>query len=176
MPTYDYRCRACGHEFELFQSMSEGVKRKCPECERLQLERLIGSGAGILFRGSGFYETDYRSKSYKEAAAKEKDGSKSSSQDSKGKDSKGKLRTENTKVGAICCLSARHYTSQGLEPVRAGAAATWCSRTLSVSRRSTSAARSWPRRSARGGCFPRWKSMSPLRTRTPAALPTMPTS
>ena len=72
MPTYDYICRSCGHEFELFQQMSAPVKRKCPECGTLKLERLIGTGAGVLFKGSGFYETDYRSDSYKKAADAEK--------------------------------------------------------------------------------------------------------
>ena len=65
MPTYDYRCRACDHEFEHFQSMTSKVLRKCPECGKLQLQRLIGAGAGLLFKGSGFYITDYRSDSYK---------------------------------------------------------------------------------------------------------------
>ena len=72
MPTYDYRCRACGHELEMFQSMSEGPKRKCPECGELKLQRLIGTGAGILFKGSGFYETDYRSSSYEKDKAADK--------------------------------------------------------------------------------------------------------
>jgi putative FmdB family regulatory protein len=72
MPTYDYRCNACGHEFELFQSMSDPVKKKCPECSKLALERLIGAGAAVLFKGGGFYETDYRSESYKKAADAEK--------------------------------------------------------------------------------------------------------
>ena len=63
MPTYDYVCRACEHRFEHFQSMQDPVLRKCPECGRLKLERLIGAGAGILFKGSGFYETDYKRKS-----------------------------------------------------------------------------------------------------------------
>ncbi|MEX0876458.1 MAG: zinc ribbon domain-containing protein [Phycisphaerales bacterium] len=67
MPTYDYRCNNCGHEFELFQSMSEGLKKKCPACAKLTLERLIGTGAALIFKGSGFYETDYRSKDYKSA-------------------------------------------------------------------------------------------------------------
>ena len=67
MPTYDYRCNACGHEFEEFQMMSDGVLRKCPECGKLKLERLIGSGAGFVFKGSGYYVTDYRSKSYDDA-------------------------------------------------------------------------------------------------------------
>ncbi|MEN0020453.1 MAG: zinc ribbon domain-containing protein [Planctomycetota bacterium] len=72
MPTYDYRCSACAHEFELFQSMSDKVKKKCPECSKLALERLIGTGAAVLFKGSGFYETDYRSQSYKKAAEADK--------------------------------------------------------------------------------------------------------
>ena len=63
MPTYDYVCRACEHRFEHFQSLHEPTLRKCPECGRLKLERLIGAGAGILFKGSGFYETDYKRKS-----------------------------------------------------------------------------------------------------------------
>ncbi len=72
MPTYEYRCAACDHEFELFQSMSASHKRKCPECGRLKLERLIGTGAAVIFKGSGFYQTDYRSESYKKAAEKDK--------------------------------------------------------------------------------------------------------
>jgi len=72
MPTYDYRCNACDHEFELFQSMTEKVKRTCPECGKKTLERLIGTGAALLFKGSGFYETDYRSESYKKAAEADK--------------------------------------------------------------------------------------------------------
>src|SRR6185436_15759896 len=60
MPTYDYVCRACEHRFEHFQSMQEPHLRKCPQCGKDRLERLIGSGAGILFKGSGFYETDYK--------------------------------------------------------------------------------------------------------------------
>lgn len=72
MPTYDYQCDGCGHEFELFQSMTASVKRKCPECGKLKLKRLIGIGAAVLFKGGGFYETDYRSDSYKKGAAAEK--------------------------------------------------------------------------------------------------------
>ena len=72
MPTYDYVCDACGHQFDLFQQMSDPVRRKCPKCGTLKLRRLIGTGAGVLFKGSGFYETDYRSDSYKKAADAEK--------------------------------------------------------------------------------------------------------
>ncbi|MEZ6005664.1 MAG: zinc ribbon domain-containing protein [Planctomycetota bacterium] len=74
MPTYDYRCNACGHTFELFQTMSEREKRKCPECGKNKLERLIGMGAGLLFKGEGFYKTDYRSSDYKKAAAADQSG------------------------------------------------------------------------------------------------------
>jgi putative FmdB family regulatory protein len=75
MPTYDYSCAACGHTFELFQSISESRKRKCPRCKKPKLERLIGHGAGILFKGGGFYQTDYRSDSYKKSESAEKSGS-----------------------------------------------------------------------------------------------------
>lgn len=71
MPTYDYECQACSHHFETFQSITAGALRKCPACGRLRLRRLIGSGGGVLFRGSGFYQTDYRSASYQEGARKE---------------------------------------------------------------------------------------------------------
>ncbi|HEX6884592.1 MAG TPA: FmdB family zinc ribbon protein [Planctomycetota bacterium] len=68
MPTYDYVCKACGHELELFQNISEAPKKKCPACKKSRLERKIGGGAGFLFKGSGFYLTDYRSESYRKAA------------------------------------------------------------------------------------------------------------
>jgi len=69
MPTYDYQCDACGHEFELFQGINDATKKKCPECKKLKLRRLFGTGAALMFKGSGFYETDYRSESYKKGAA-----------------------------------------------------------------------------------------------------------
>ena len=68
MPTYDYVCDACGHAFELFQSMTDAVKKTCPECGKKKLRRLIGAGGAIVFKGSGFYKTDYRSDSYKKGA------------------------------------------------------------------------------------------------------------
>jgi len=64
MPTYDYVCDACEHAFEEFQMMSAKVLKKCPECGKAKLRRLIGTGAGVIFKGGGFYETDYRSDSY----------------------------------------------------------------------------------------------------------------
>ena len=68
MPTYDYQCGGCGHEFEEFQSFSEKALTTCPKCKKKKLQRLFGTGAAILFKGSGFYETDYRSEGYKAAA------------------------------------------------------------------------------------------------------------
>ncbi len=62
MPTYQYECSACGHQFEILQSMNDKRLSKCPECKKSKLERLIGSGNGIIFKGSGFYETDYKNK------------------------------------------------------------------------------------------------------------------
>src|SRR5262245_15444511 len=72
MPTYEYKCNACGHQFELFHSMKDAPKRKCPDCGKNALERLIGTGAAVIFKGSGFYQTDYRSESYKKGAEAEK--------------------------------------------------------------------------------------------------------
>ena len=84
MPTYDYECDACGHTFEEFQQISDKLLRTCPNCKRRKLRRLIGSGAAILFKGKGFYQTDYRSKEYVEKAKAEKaTASASTSSDSK---------------------------------------------------------------------------------------------
>jgi putative FmdB family regulatory protein len=85
MPTYDYECDACGHTFEQFQNISEPHLTKCPACKKSKLRRLFGAGAAVVFKGSGFYQTDYRSDSYKKSAAAEK---KSSDGGSSGGDSK----------------------------------------------------------------------------------------
>ena len=90
MPTYDYVCDACQHQFEIFHSIKDEPKRKCPECGRQKLRRLIGPGAAIVFKGSGFYKTDYRSESYKKAAATEK----SSNSPSKASDGSGKEKSK----------------------------------------------------------------------------------
>lgn len=70
MPTYEYECSACGHGFEALQSMTEAKLIKCPKCGKAKLHRLIGSGAGMIFKGSGFYETDYKRKPEPVAAEK----------------------------------------------------------------------------------------------------------
>jgi putative FmdB family regulatory protein len=68
MPTYEYECQACKHRFDELQSFSEAHLKKCPVCKKNKLQRLLGAGAAIIFKGSGFYQTDYRSDSYKSAA------------------------------------------------------------------------------------------------------------
>jgi len=95
MPTYDYLCDACDHSFELFQSITAPVKRKCPECGKLKLRRLIGPGAAIVFKGSGFYTTDYRSESYRKAAEAEKKSATGSGDSAK---ANGKGKTEGKKA------------------------------------------------------------------------------
>jgi putative FmdB family regulatory protein len=72
MPTYDYVCENCEYQFEQFQSITAKAIRKCPKCGKVSLQRLIGAGAGVIFKGSGFYQTDYRSEGYKKAAESEK--------------------------------------------------------------------------------------------------------
>lgn len=72
MPTYEYKCSGCEKVIEVFQSITSKPIKKCPECGKLKLKRMLGVGAGLIFKGSGFYQTDYRSESYKKAAEGEK--------------------------------------------------------------------------------------------------------
>jgi putative FmdB family regulatory protein len=76
MPTYEYHCDACEHHFDEFQSFSDKPLKKCPQCGKPKLRRIFGTGAAVLFKGSGFYQTDYRSESYKAAAKAEQEGAK----------------------------------------------------------------------------------------------------
>ncbi|PQO42191.1 FmdB family zinc ribbon protein [Blastopirellula marina] len=89
MPTYEYQCDACDHKFEEFQSISADPLTKCPECKKKKLRRLFSTGGGLLFKGSGFYITDYRSDSYKKSAEKGSKSSDSSSSKPAKSDSKG---------------------------------------------------------------------------------------
>lgn len=75
MPTYDYKCKACDHTWEEFQSIKAPATKKCPSCGKSKAERQIGAGAGLIFRGSGFYITDYRSDAYKKSADADKPAS-----------------------------------------------------------------------------------------------------
>jgi putative FmdB family regulatory protein len=99
MPTYEYICDSCQHHFEKFQSIKARPIRKCPKCDKQSVQRLIGAGAGIIFKGSGFYETDYRSEGYKKAAESEKKDStskdtKKDKTESKAKDTKSAEKSE----------------------------------------------------------------------------------
>ncbi len=87
MPTYDYKCQDCGHTFEKFQSISARKLRKCPRCGG-KLKRLVGTGAGVIFKGTGFYQTDYRSAEYKKAEKKEKESLKTPPKKADKKESK----------------------------------------------------------------------------------------
>ena len=84
MPTYDYECSACHHKWELFQSIKAEPEKKCPACKKKKARRLIGAGAGLIFKGSGFYLTDYRSKSYKDAAKADKSAAESAAKSDSG--------------------------------------------------------------------------------------------
>ena len=94
MPTYEYACTACSHEFEAFQPITADPIRVCPECDEEKVERLISGGAGLIFKGSGFYITDYRSDGYKEAAKKDKEAASGKKSDGKKSESK---KTSNAK-------------------------------------------------------------------------------
>ncbi|QDT95779.1 FmdB family zinc ribbon protein [Gimesia aquarii] len=87
MPTYDYECSQCEHKWEEFQSITAKPLRKCPACGKLRAKRVIGAGAGIIFKGSGFYQTDYRSSSYKKAAEADSKAQSASSESKTSKDS-----------------------------------------------------------------------------------------
>ena len=104
MPTYDYECDACGHSWELFQKITEESIRQCPDCGRKKARRLFGTGAAIVFKGSGFYQTDYRSESYRKGEkdakgsdSESKSESKSDSRESSAKKSDhNQTKTEST--------------------------------------------------------------------------------
>ncbi len=102
MPTYDYVCDKCGHEFEYFQSMSDDLLTDCPECKaKGKVRRLIGCGAGIIFKGSGFYETDYKRKSSSGSSSESSNASTSSNKskdDNKSRDKKKSSDAKSTKT------------------------------------------------------------------------------
>ena len=103
MPTYDYQCEACDHAFEEYQSIKAKPIRKCPSCGQRKLVRLIGTGGGVIFKGSGFYQTDYRSAEYKKSAEAEKktaEKSKPKDKSSKGESSPSKSAGKASESGS----------------------------------------------------------------------------
>jgi putative FmdB family regulatory protein len=109
MPTYEYHCDACEHHFDEFQSITESPLKKCPKCNKPKLRRIFGTGAAILFKGSGFYQTDYRSESYKSAAKAEEAKSAPPAESAKSADAapaNGKADTGKTKTGGKSSKSA----------------------------------------------------------------------
>ncbi|OQA00476.1 MAG: Zinc ribbon domain protein [Planctomycetes bacterium ADurb.Bin401] len=95
MPTYDYRCENCNHHFEKFQSITASAMKKCPKCGKSTLVRLIGTGAAVIFKGSGFYQTDYRSDSYTQASKKESEsGTKKEEKTETKSEAKSETKTE----------------------------------------------------------------------------------
>jgi putative FmdB family regulatory protein len=94
MPTYEYLCEKCEHEFEQLQPITAKALRKCPLCGKMSLKRLIGTGAGIIFKGSGFYQTDYRSESYKKATKSETSTSGSGGSGTGGKSKEAKPKAK----------------------------------------------------------------------------------
>ena len=105
MPTYDYVCDACQHEFELVQPMKDDPIKKCPECGKPKLRRLFGTGAAIMFKGSGFYQTDYRSESYKKAAAADKTAASGESKSTS--DTKSESKSESKSSGSESTPSSK---------------------------------------------------------------------
>ena len=94
MPTYDYECDACHHKWELFQSIKADPIKACPACKKKKARRVIGPGAGIIFKGSGFYQTDYRSSSYQQAAEADQKAQSSASSDATKSESKSETKSE----------------------------------------------------------------------------------
>jgi putative FmdB family regulatory protein len=113
MPTYDYICDACGHEFEAYESIKSESQRTCPVCKENKLRRKIGAGAAILFKGSGFYQTDYRSESYKKSAKADQPPDSSSKPDSAKSDSP---KNESAKKESARSDSARSDSAKADSP------------------------------------------------------------
>jgi len=124
MPTYDYQCGACEHRFELFQSITAKAVKKCPACGKLKVRRLIGTGAGVIFKGSGFYCTDYRGKDYTEAAKKDSAGpggaTGSSTSDGAGASTGVATKTENATAKTESATATAATSSSSATPSSTG--------------------------------------------------------
>lgn len=112
MPTYDYVCDACNHKFELFQSITAEAEKKCPECGKKKLRRLIGAGAAIVFKGSGFYQTDYRSDSYKKRAEADSKSSEAKPVESKSETKSSEAKSSESKSGGAASSAKNEKKSK----------------------------------------------------------------
>ena len=108
MPTYDYSCDSCQHSFEQFEPITAQPQKKCPKCKKKKLRRIFGAGAGLVVKGSGFYQTDYRSESYKTAAAADKPAGDASPGGSAKGDSKSNGSAKSETKSASSATSTSH--------------------------------------------------------------------
>ena len=121
MPTYEYACPKCGHEFEQFQSMRDEPLKKCPRCKKAGLKRLVGSGAGLIFKGTGFYITDYKNKSSgkkeegggEKGSGESKSGGETKPSEAKPTASDSKSGTSDSKSGAASSSASKSSGSSG---------------------------------------------------------------
>lgn len=117
MPTYEYICDACGNEFEEFQSMSAAPIKKCPKCKKSKVHRKISTGGGIIFKGGGFYETDYRGDAYKKAAEADKSGGEAKpAADAKSESAKSDNAKPTEAAGAAAKADAKADSPAKTEP------------------------------------------------------------
>lgn len=126
MPTYEYECDACRHRFEQFQSITADALRKCPQCGKLKLRRLIGVGGAVIFKGGGFYETDYRSEGYRKAEEAERKSGEPKPEtkpDAAGGDASTPKADAATKTDAPKPAAKDAAASEGPSPAKAAPAA-----------------------------------------------------
>src|SRR5262245_40826342 len=116
MPTYEYQCDACDHNFDEFQSFQDAPLKKCPKCGKPKLRRVFGAGAAIIFKGSGFYQTDYRSDSYKSAAKADAESGKPGANGKAG--SNGTAGGNGTAAPADGAAGAKAAGKKGKSPAR----------------------------------------------------------
>jgi putative FmdB family regulatory protein len=112
MPTYDYVCRSCNEEFEIFQSIKEDRLKDCPKCDAPAMDRLIGTGAGIIFKGSGFYETDYRKQSQSQANGSSSSEGKAKAEGESGKKDGGEKKTESAAAASASGKESKKASSE----------------------------------------------------------------
>ena len=117
MPTYDYECDACGHKQEVFQNISDPLLKKCPKCKKKKFRRLFGAGGGVIFKGSGFYTTDYRGDSYTKAAAADKP-SESTSSSSDSSSSKSETKAAPSKSDSSSSSGSSSSSSSSSKPAK----------------------------------------------------------